>query len=68
VAENKWFFHHERSDAAFLVVVDVRTADAYGPDLDENLVRSRFWYGNVFEPHVVRAVHDRRFVLHGVPF
>src|SRR5215213_2765884 len=64
VAEDKGLPDDERADAPLLVVVDVRAADADSPDLDQDLLGPRFRDRYVFEPDVVRIVHDRRFVLH----
>src|SRR5215212_9264980 len=64
VAEDKRLIDDERADAPLLIVVDVRAADADGPDLDQDLFGPRFRDAYVFEPDVVRIVHDRRFVLH----
>jgi hypothetical protein len=47
VAEDKRLVNDERADAAHFVVVDVRAADAYGPDLDQDLLWSRFGDGDV---------------------
>jgi hypothetical protein len=41
VAENQRLLDDVRADPAFLVVMDVRSADADGADLDQHLVRAR---------------------------
>src|SRR5215213_3504587 len=64
VAEDKGLPDDERAYAPLFVVVDVRAADADSPDLDHYFFGSRFRNGHVFEPDVVRTVHDRRFVFH----
>src|SRR5829696_7888936 len=68
VAEDKGLPDDERADASLLVVVDVRAADADGPDLDEDLLRPRLRDGHFFEPDIVCPVHDSCPVVHEVPF
>ena len=49
----------QAADAAFLEVVQVAAADAYGLDVDQHAAGTRLGFGQVAQAHVARAVDER---------
>lgn len=63
MAERQGFLHADDTEAAMVIIVQVRAADAAGGHADEDFARLRRcrWQRDVLNPKVMRRVDDDGF-------